>query len=152
MRKEKGKHLGKLREKLLNYETVSYLIAGVMTTLVDYVVFVVVNESLKRGAAFSEVQAAMAATVISWLAAVLFAYVTNKLLVFRNYDFHLRHLSKEISGFFAARLVSGLITMALMWLMVDLCRWNEYVAKILTSVFNMVFNYVASKLYIFKKN
>lgn len=144
--------MSKLREKLLNYETISYVIAGVLTTLVDYVVFALVNESLKRSAAFSEVQAAMAATVVSWLAAVLFAYVTNKLLVFRNYDFHLGHLSKEISSFFAARLISGLITMALMWLMVDLFRWNEYVAKILTSVFNMVFNYVASKLYIFKKN
>lgn len=141
-----------IKKKLLNYETISYLIAGVLTTLVDYAVFALVNESLKRGAVFGEVEAAMAATVISWIAAVLFAYVTNKLLVFRNYDFHPGHLSKEFSAFFAARLLSGLITMVLMWLMVDRLRWNEYAAKILTSGFNMVFNYVASKLYIFKKN
>ena len=141
-----------IRKKILNYETISYVIAGVMTTAVDYIVFALVNESLKRDMGISEVDAAMAATVVSWILAVLFAYVTNKLLVFRSFDFHPSYLMKEISGFFAARLLSGLITMAMMWIMVDAFAWNEYIAKILTSVFNMVFNYVASKLYIFKKH
>ena len=141
-----------IRKKILNYETISYVIAGVMTTAVDYIVFALVNESLKRDMGISEVDAAMAATVVSWILAVLFAYVTNKLLVFRSFDFHPSYLMKEISAFFAARLLSGLITMAMMWIMVDAFAWNEYIAKILTSVFNMVFNYVASKLYIFKKH
>ncbi|MDO4265361.1 MAG: GtrA family protein [Eubacteriales bacterium] len=138
-------------KKMINYETVSYLIAGMLTTVVDYVVFAAVNEGMQGHGAFSQSAAVMTATVISWIAAVLFAYVTNKLVVFRNYDFRPSYLAGEAAGFFAARLVSGLITIFLMWLMADHLGWNEYFAKILTSVFNMVFNYAASKLWIFKK-
>lgn len=141
----------KLRKKCLNYETISYLITGVLTTVVDYLVFILVNEHLKAmhlGAA----SAAMAATVVSWIAAVIFAYITNKLIVFRSFNFRPRCLLKEVTGFFAARGLSGVITLLLMWFMVDLFAWNEYLAKILTSVFNVVFNYVASKLFIFKKD
>lgn len=139
------------KKKLMNYETVSYLIVGVLTTLVDYLAFVLVNESLQAGGAVTKDTAVMAATLLSWLLAVLFAYLTNKLIVFRNFCFAPAYLARECAGFFAARLLSGVITFFLMWLMADLLSWNEYLAKIFTSVFNMVFNYVASKLWIFKK-
>ena len=141
---------GKLK-KMINYETISYLIAGVLTTLVDYVVFAVVNEWMQGQGGFSQSAAVMTATVVSWVAAVLFAYIVNKLVVFRNYNFRPSYLAGEAAGFFAARLISGIITIFLMWLMADRFGWNEYLAKILTSVFNMVFNYAASKLWIFKK-
>lgn len=143
--------LQELRKKCLNYETVSYFIAGVLTTVVDYVVFILVNEKLKA-LSMGTASAAMAATVVSWIAAVLFAYVTNKLIVFRSFNFRPRYLLKEVTGFFAARGLSGVITLLLMWLMVDILTWNAYLAKIITSVFNMVFNYVASKLFIFRNN
>lgn len=148
--KQKGAGKG-LLGKLLNYETISYLVIGVLTTLVDYLVFALVNEGLQAGGFFSETAAVMIATVVSWLAAVIFAYITNKLIVFRNFCMKPSYLAKEASGFFAARVMSGVITLALMWLMTDLGSINEYIAKIITSVFNMVFNYVASKLWIFKK-
>ena len=151
-KEQKQKGAGKrLLGKLLNYETISYLVIGVLTTLVDYLVFALVNEGLQAGGFFSETAAVMIATVVSWLAAVIFAYITNKLIVFRNFCMKPSYLAKEASGFFAARVLSGVITLALMWLMTDLGSINEYIAKIITSVFNMVFNYVASKLWIFKK-
>jgi len=136
-------------KKLLNYETISYVIVGFMTTAVDYVVFILVNELLKqKGLLVSD--AAVTATAVSWAAAVLFAYVANKLAVFRNYDFRLSNILREAASFFAARVISGLITLGMMWLMTGPLGWNEYVAKVLTSVFNLVFNYVASKVFIFK--
>ena len=138
-------------KKILNYETVSYVIAGVLTTAVDYIVFALVNEGMQRSGHFSENTAIMTATVLAWFCAVVFAYITNKLLVFRNYRFAPSYLAKEAAGFFAARLISGIITILLMWVMTDLGSINEYIAKILTSAFNLVFNYVASKLWIFKK-
>lgn len=136
---------------ILNYETVSYLIAGVMTTAVDYVVFILVNEKMQGSGRFSAESSIMAATAVSWIAAVLFAYLVNKLAVFRNYNLRPRHLLREAAGFFAARAVSGALVFVFMWVMTGPLLWNEYVAKVLTSVFNMVFNYVASKVWIFKK-
>lgn len=138
-------------KKILNYETISYIIAGVLTTAVDYIVFALLNESMQRSGIFSENTAIMTATIVSWLAAVIFAYISNKLIVFRNYQFAPAHLAKEAASFFAARLLSGIITIFLMWLMTGLFGINEYLSKIATSAFNLVFNYVASKLWIFKK-
>lgn len=140
-----------LKKKLLNYETVSYIIAGVLTTAVDYLSFAVINESLKRGGLMSEHAAIMTATAASWFLAVVFAYIVNKLIVFRNYRFSPAYLVKEASAFFAARIASGVITFFLMWVLTDLWSINEYLAKIGTSAFNLVFNYIASKLWIFKK-
>ena len=127
------------------------MIAGVLTTAVDYVVFAIVNEALKSGAV-DVGTSSLIATVVSWVAAVLFAYISNKLVVFRNYDFSPSHVIKESSGFFAARLLSGIITVVLIYIFVKILGMNEYLAKIGTSVFNLVFNYVASKLFIFKKS
>ena len=68
--------LHKIWKKCVNYETVSYLICGILTTLVDWGVFGVLNESVQMDYRIS--------TALSWLAAVIFAYVSNKLVVFRK--------------------------------------------------------------------
>ena len=136
-------------KKFVNYETVSYIIVGVLTTLVDYIVFAIVNESLKPS--FGTDRASFIATIVSWVAAVAFAYVTNKLAVFKNFNFRPKYLIKEIGSFFGARLISGVIVLIFMWVAVSVLSWNEYISKLISSAFNMVFNYVASKLFIFKK-
>ena len=140
----------KLLEKILNRETVSYVIVGVLTTAVDYIVFALVNEALKKGG-MGVTESSSAATAVSWVAAVLFAYVTNKIFVFKSSIKGFVPVLKEMASFFAARLISGGIVLVLMFILVDKCSMNEYIAKVLTSVFNLVFNYVASKLFIFKK-
>lgn len=140
----------KIIEKLFNYETVSYFIAGVLTTAVDYAVYVLVNEALKRGGMEVSFSATLSSAV-SWFAAVLFAYIVNKLIVFRSFNFNPSYIFRECSVFFAARIISGLITLIMIWLMTGVFHMNEYIAKIFTSAVNMVFNYVASKIYIFKK-
>lgn len=139
-----------IKNRIFNYETISYVIVGVLTTVVDYIVYIAVNEALKsQGLAVS--QSATAASAVSWFAAVLFAYITNKLIVFKNFNFRPSYLIKEMAGFFAARGISGLITLIMIWVMTGPLSLNEYIAKIFTSVFNLVFNYVASKVFIFKK-
>lgn len=140
----------RLLEKILNRETVSYVIVGVLTTAVDYIVFAIVNEALKRSG-MDVTQSSSVATVVSWIAAVLFAYVTNKIYVFKSRERGFLPVLREMTSFFAARLISGGVVLFLMFILVDKCSMNEYIAKVLTSVFNLVFNYVASKLFIFKK-
>ena len=138
-------------EKFLNRETILYVIVGVLTTLVDYFIFTVFNEmELMKGA--DAVTASSVGTALGWLAAVIFAYFANKKYVFRSNDYSFDTLLDEIPQFFGARILSGVIVLILMRLLVDEpVGMNAYLAKILTSVFNLVFNYFASKLVIFKK-
>lgn len=138
--------MGKLWKKCLNYETVSYVVCGVLTTAVDFVSY-----SLFRRAGMDVAWA----QALSWSAAVLFAYVANKLAVFRNFDFAPAHLVREAGSFLAARVFSGVLTWILMlglvWIGGDRGFLYELFCKALVSVVNLVFNYVASKLWVFKK-
>ena len=86
--------LRKIWEKCVNYETVSYLICGVLTTAVDFAVYTVLR-NVDVGVGVSQ--------ALSWLAAVLFAYVVNKLIVFRNYNMRPSYLAREVGTFVAAR-------------------------------------------------
>lgn len=141
------------KHKFINYETIAYLICGVLTTLVDWLVFALLNERLQADYRLS--------TAVSWISAVIFAYVVNKLIVFKNFQFRPSHLWKEWWSFFAARSVSGVMVMLLMIFFVDLLHWGEfclgslevglYLAKAIISFVNLVVNYIFSKLWIFKK-
>ena len=68
--------LKEIKNKVLNYETISYVIVGVLTTAVDYVVYIIVNEALK-GNGLEVSVSATAASVVSWLAAVLFTALSR---------------------------------------------------------------------------
>ena len=64
-------------KKCVNYETISYLICGILTTAVDFVCYAMFRR-MDMGVGMAQ--------AFSWGAAVLFAYVVNKLIVFKNYD------------------------------------------------------------------
>ena len=138
--------LHKIWEKCVNYETVSYLICGFLTTAVDFAVYTVLRQ-MDIGVGISQ--------ALSWMAAVLFAYVVNKLVVFRNYNMRPSYLVKEAGAFVAARAFSGVVTWVLMVVMVRLGGDRGFIyelfCKFTSSVINMVLNYVFSKLWIFKK-
>ncbi|MDO4487554.1 MAG: GtrA family protein [Eubacteriales bacterium] len=140
--------------KIFNRETIVYVIVGVLTTLVDYVVYMLLNESLKMGGMVVE-RSSTIAQAVSWAVAVLFAYITNKVFVFRNRNFKPSYLVRELVAFLAARIISGVITLVGQGLIVacfSSVPFIEYIAKLIGSAFNLVFNYVASKLVIFKKD
>lgn len=138
--------LRKLWNKCVNYETISYVICGFLTTAVDFVVYGV----LREGNVSVELSQAL-----SWVAAVLFAYVVNKLIVFKNYNLRPSYLWKEMGAFVAARAFSGVVTWLLMILMVklggDRGLGYELLCKLTSSLVNMVLNYIFSKIWIFKK-
>ena len=142
--------LKELFRKFINRETISYVVVGVLTTAVDYIVFWLVNEALKK-TGMDVAATATYAQAVSWFAAVVFAYFTNKAFVFRSKNYDPRHMLGEFGQFFAARVISGLVVLAAQWLLIDKLGMNEYIAKIFGSVFNLVFNYVASKLVIFRE-
>lgn len=134
--------LKKLYGKMVNPETVSYLIFGVLTTAVDWIVYPI---SRWFGASVA------AATFLGWAAAVIFAFVTNKIFVFKSHVWAPRGLLREFVSFVACRAFSGFVTIVAMVVMADFQGWNEYLAKVIVSAMSLILNYVFSKLIIFRK-
>ena len=138
--------LRKIWNSCVNYETDSYIICGFLTTAVDFVSYGIFRRA-GMGVGVSQ--------ALSWLAAVLFAYVVNKWIVFRNYDLRPSHVVREAGSFVAARVFSGVVTWLLMVAMVKLGGDRgflfELFCKFTSSLVNMVLNYIFSKLWIFGK-
>lgn len=135
--------------KFVNRETVSYFIFGVLTTAVDWVGYFALYHQLTNSGVDKELIVIISQT-ISWAAAVLFAFVTNKLFVFRSTSLHPVRLLRELISFVACRLFTGVLTIAGMEIMVNGLSWSNLAGKIAVSVLSLVLNYVLSKLFIFR--
>ena len=146
-------------------EIIMYLIFGVATTLVRWVTQWVFSESFESVMPKQEFSvwilkydstAVFIATLLSWLAAVIFAYVTNKLWVFESKSWQPSLALKELWQFFLSRFLTGIVEIAGVYLLVGLGVDRLIIPKesmdatIIMSSIVMVLNYVASKLFIFK--
>ena len=148
----------KIKELILKYkELIVYVIFGGLTTVVNLVVFTL------SGMALGD-ERYLVSNVIAWFAAVIFAYITNKLWVFESKSWSIKVLLKEIPSFFSARVLSFLIEEFGLYVFVDLLSFNEIslkilsfeiggelIAKVILAVIVVILNYVFSKLVIFKK-
>lgn len=133
-----------IKKLLLKYKSlISYAFFGVCTTAVNvfsyYFCFNIAGISN------------VVSTVIAWVLAVLFAYITNKLWVFESKSFERRVLVKEIPAFFGCRLATGVLDVVVMYMAVDVMHSNGTVWKIISNILVIVINYIASKLVIFKR-
>ena len=142
--------LGGFCEKLWNNtELVSYLFAGVATTLVNYVVYYIATRPF--GFLFPEAMLTMIGTVIAWVIAVVFGYVVNKVFVFHTHCSSHAELVREFISFVTMRLVSFGMELVLMFVTVDLLHMNDLAMKLVINILVIIANYVFSKLFIFKK-
>ena len=131
-----------LRPLCLKYqEYISYLVFGVLTTLVNLAIFYVLERLMNY----------LVANVIAWIGAVVFAYVVNKLFVFESDRRDIRGLLFEISTFFTARLLSLGLEEGILFLFVEQLGCRAGIVKLFAQILVVVFNYVASKLVIFRK-
>lgn len=130
-------------------EIINYLVVGVLTTIVSLVV--------KWGLLFTILDAKNAfelqlAVIISWIVAVIFAYVTNRIFVFKSKS---KEILKEMASFFGARLITLGMEMLIMWFFVTMLKLNSdiwvLVWTIVSQIFIIVFNYIFSKLFVFRK-
>jgi putative flippase GtrA len=93
-----------------------------------------------------------AATTLAWIVAVLVAFVTNKLFVFESRGLDVKTVFKEIIPFLLARLLSYFMNLGIVIVGVDYFHINEFVVLTFSNVLVLIFNYVASKLLIFRKS
>ena len=126
-----------------HWDILVYLVFGVLTTVVNYVVYLPVYNILGFPASVSN--------AIAWAAAVVFAYLTNKPFVFRSHDWSMATVIPELMKFVGCRIASGAMETAILFVTVDLLHWNGNIWKLLTSVLVVILNYFGSKLLVFKK-
>lgn len=91
-------------------------------------------------------------TIIAWLAAVVFAFVTNKRFVFESKRTNTTERINEVISFFGCRLLTGILDVAIMAITVDMLQWNGLLWKLFSNIIVTIINYVASKYLIFKGN
>ena len=134
----------KLKTLFFKYrDAITYLFFGVLTTLVNYAVYLPCYNLLGLNAS--------AANVIAWAVSVIFAFATNKPFVFHSHDWSAKTVWPEFSKFVGCRVGSGLLETGILWLAVDLLGWNGNLWKLATSVLVVVLNYAASKLLVFRR-
>ena len=125
------------------YDILAYLFFGVLTTVVNYIVYLPCYNLLYLSAAVSN--------VIAWVAAVVFAYLTNKPFVFKSHDWSAKTVIPELTKFVGSRIVSGALETAIIFVTVDWLCWNGNLMTLVTRVLVVVINYIASTLLVFKK-
>lgn len=126
-----------------NKGLVLYLIFGGLTTFINIAIYYVANNIYKIGNVPSN--------IIAWIFAMLFAFVTNKVWVFESKSWRLSILKQEFVSFVSVRLITGVLEVVLMWIGVDLLKYNNMLMKVLVAVIIVISNYFGSKLFIFKK-
>lgn len=123
-------------------DIIPYGIFGVLTTAVNIVAYWVLAHPVDLPT--------MPSTILAWVAAVSFAYLTNRKWVFHSKAHTGSEITKEMTVFFACRLATGVVDWACMYIFVDVLAWNDILVKFAANVLVVILNYVASKLFIFK--
>ena len=138
---------------LLNRETLSYLLFGVLTTIVNYItfmgVFILSNES-----------SALVSNMVAFIAATIFAYITNKIWVFKSNRWSLYILKVEIITFLSARIFSFILEQVGLFICINVFKIEDYsflgingviISKVVLTFIAVIINYGLSKLFIFKE-
>lgn len=123
-------------------EGINYLIFGFLAFVLNYVLYFVFADAVSMHY--------MAATVLSWVLTVVFAYWTNRTFVFKSQNKETASVLVEFVSFIGARVATELLEIVLMYVMVDMCSINDKIAKLVCQVLVILANYVLSKIWIFK--
>ena len=129
-------------------EIINYVIVGGLPTVVSLAVYYALVLTVLNPDNPVQLQIA---NVISWIAAVTFAYFTNRRFVFESKTKG-EEQTKEVISFYSARLGTLLMDMGIMFVGKTVLHINDKIVKLFVQVVVMVANYVISKLLVFKKS
>lgn len=140
----------KIIDKMVNIykekkEVINYLFFGALTTFINLVVYFVLTSFWLDASVNIELGVA---NVISWVVAVIFAYVTNRRYVFESSN---ENKIKEVISFFMARVLTLIVDVLIMLIFVNVLGFNDKIMKIISQVIVIVSNYILSKVFVFKE-
>lgn len=128
-------------------EKLSYVVAGAMTSLIawgTYAFFIYAECSIN------------VSNILSWIIAVLFSYLINKVFVFQASAWKISQVFKEITTFVSSRLLTGAIEIIsvpfFIWLGItqSFAGIEGFGAKFLAGLLPLVMNYVLGKGAVFR--
>lgn len=122
---------------------IAYGIFGVLSTIVNIGTYYLCYDVNDMSNVLSN--------VLAWIAAVLFAFVTNKLWVFESKSLAPKVVFYEFTTFMGCRTATGAMDLAIMYVCVDVMCWPAMVMKMISNILVILLNYIFSKLIIFKK-
>ena len=133
-----------MRELLQKYKgLILYGVFGALTTAINIAAYALCYRALHLPNVPSN--------VIAWILGVAFAFITNKLYVFESKGLERSTVLRELVSFVSARLATGLLDLAVMFVGVDLLHGPDLVFKVASNVIVILLNYVLSKLIVFRK-
>lgn len=132
----------KLIKKFMHTETFSYLVFGGMTTVLNYVLFKI---GLLYGFNYK------ISNLISITVSVIFAYIVNKIFVFKTRCANISLLFKEMYLFFVSRIFTSVLDYIGLIILVSLLKLNVIYSKLFIQAITVVLNYTLSKVVVYKK-
>ena len=137
-----------LIKKVMNKEVILYLIFGVLTTVVSLGVKYALLFTVLDAENSFELQVSV---ILSWIAACLFAYITNRIWVFESKS---KNIILEMTKFFGGRLLTLGMEMLIMYIFVTALGLNSdtwvVIWTLVTQVLIIIGNYIISKIFVFK--
>lgn len=134
--------MNKIRALYEKYkEIILYIVFGGLTTVINYIIYflmTVVGTNI------------YISNIVAWIGAVLFAYLTNRKMVFNSQAKDKKAVIKEAAAFYGARVFSFIVETVLLYAAVSLMSMDKYIAKLILQVIVIVLNYILSKFMIFK--
>lgn len=130
-----------LIKKVFSKEVIFYGIFGILTTLVNFVVFYILthlnlNENLSN--------------IIAIITAVLFAYFTNRKLVFNSTAITFKDNLNEFYKFILGRAFTMAVEIAGFYLLFNIIGIHELISKLSITIIVIILNFFISKFFAFK--
>lgn len=132
----------KIMKKILTKEVILYIIFGIMTTVVNLGSFYILNSILKWNENLSN--------IIAILLAVLFAYITNKDLVFHSEAKKLKEKATEFIKFMIGRAFTMIVEFLGGVILFQL-PIPKIITKLGLTIVVIILNFFISKFFAFNK-
>lgn len=133
----------KLWDIFMTREVITYLISGVLTTIVNWVLYWLLVEKIGMEE--------LSGNALDWVLTVAFAYAVNAFWVFRSKFIGWQAEGRKILKFYAARFLTFLVEEGGILIFVKKLEFNGLVVKAALAVIVIILNYVFSKLFVFLK-
>ena len=126
-------------------QVTNYIIVGILTTIVSLSAYYILVLTILNP---EDALLLQIANIISWIAAVTFAYFANRKYVFESKN---EHMMMEAMKFYVSRLGTLAIDMAIMYVGVTWLSFNDKIVKIIVQIIVIIANYILSKWFVFDK-
>ena len=125
-------------------EVLLYLFFGGLTTVISIISYAFFNVKLEINE--------LLANIISWIISVSFAYFTNRIWVFHAPTDCFKNFVQQVLAFYGGRILTLFIEEGVLLIFITYLHFNSILVKVIAQIVVIVFNYVISKIWVFKNN